>query len=160
MFSVGIVWLNFYSLNEFAAKFQIIATVAKLGSMALIIVAGFYLLIFKGEYMTYYYFDRAKKVRFLTKRDALCWQYQVVLLRLVVGLFHAHFKKSLKSEKFPSYFLYSWQMRTKYLVRCLYCLSPFREVLPEAQCQLKRGSSYCTFFMKAVHYTVITFAEK
>uniref|UniRef100_A0A9J2PB04 Amino acid permease/ SLC12A domain-containing protein n=1 Tax=Ascaris lumbricoides TaxID=6252 RepID=A0A9J2PB04_ASCLU len=46
---VGIVWLNFYSLNEFAAKFQIIATVAKLGSMALIIVAGFYLLIFKGQ---------------------------------------------------------------------------------------------------------------
>uniref|UniRef100_A0A915CDG0 Uncharacterized protein n=1 Tax=Parascaris univalens TaxID=6257 RepID=A0A915CDG0_PARUN len=46
---VGIVWLNFYSLNEFAAKFQIIATVAKLGAMALIIAAGLYLLIFKGQ---------------------------------------------------------------------------------------------------------------
>ncbi|KHN73249.1 Y+L amino acid transporter 2 [Toxocara canis] len=40
-----IVWLNFYSLNDFAAKFQVVVTVAKLGSMALIIGAGFFYLL-------------------------------------------------------------------------------------------------------------------
>ncbi|VDK45118.1 unnamed protein product [Anisakis simplex] len=44
-----IVWINFQSLEEFAAKFQIIVTIAKLGSMALVICAGFYLLIVEGK---------------------------------------------------------------------------------------------------------------
>ncbi|VDM43162.1 unnamed protein product [Toxocara canis] len=43
-----IVWLNFYSLNDFAAKFQVVVTVAKLGSMALIIGAGFFYLLQAG----------------------------------------------------------------------------------------------------------------
>ncbi|TKR93034.1 hypothetical protein L596_007567 [Steinernema carpocapsae] len=43
-----ITWMNWYALDKFATKFQIVVTFAKLLSMAVIICAGFYLLIFKG----------------------------------------------------------------------------------------------------------------
>uniref|UniRef100_A0A914VEG1 Uncharacterized protein n=1 Tax=Plectus sambesii TaxID=2011161 RepID=A0A914VEG1_9BILA len=43
-----LTWLNFFSLKTFASRFQIIATVAKLLSTGLVIVTGFYLLIFRG----------------------------------------------------------------------------------------------------------------
>ncbi|MFH4977556.1 hypothetical protein AB6A40_004265 [Gnathostoma spinigerum] len=45
---VFLVWLNFHSLGGFVAKFQIVATVAKLLSLALVILGGLYYLIFKG----------------------------------------------------------------------------------------------------------------
>ncbi|KAK0424539.1 hypothetical protein QR680_008715 [Steinernema hermaphroditum] len=43
-----VTWMNFFSLNKFAARFQIMATFAKLASCALIIFTGFYFYLFKG----------------------------------------------------------------------------------------------------------------
>ncbi|CAD6184087.1 unnamed protein product [Caenorhabditis auriculariae] len=43
-----VTWMNFFSLSKFAARFQIVATVAKLLSCFLIIVTGFYYYYFKG----------------------------------------------------------------------------------------------------------------
>ncbi|CAI5440432.1 unnamed protein product [Caenorhabditis angaria] len=43
-----VTWMNFFSLSKFAARFQIIATVAKLLSCFLIIATGFYFYFFKG----------------------------------------------------------------------------------------------------------------
>lgn len=41
--------MNFFELSRFAARFQIIATAAKLVSCALIIITGFYYYWFKGK---------------------------------------------------------------------------------------------------------------
>ncbi|KAK0424524.1 hypothetical protein QR680_008711 [Steinernema hermaphroditum] len=46
---VLITWMNWYALDRFATKFQIIVTFAKLLSMAIIIAAGLYLIIFKDR---------------------------------------------------------------------------------------------------------------
>lgn len=43
------MWINFQSLGRIVSIFQFVATVAKLLAMALIVVAGFYLLIFQGK---------------------------------------------------------------------------------------------------------------
>ncbi|KIH62831.1 hypothetical protein ANCDUO_06884 [Ancylostoma duodenale] len=43
-----VTWMNFFSLNKFAARFQIVATVAKLLSCFLIIVTGLYYYYVKG----------------------------------------------------------------------------------------------------------------
>uniref|UniRef100_A0AC35U130 AA_permease domain-containing protein n=1 Tax=Rhabditophanes sp. KR3021 TaxID=114890 RepID=A0AC35U130_9BILA len=43
-----VMWMNFFSLSKFAAKFQVVATVAKLVSCGLIILTGFYYYFFKG----------------------------------------------------------------------------------------------------------------
>ncbi|CAB3408742.1 unnamed protein product [Caenorhabditis bovis] len=43
-----VTWMNFFSLSKFAARFQIIATVAKLLSCFLIIATGFYYYYVKG----------------------------------------------------------------------------------------------------------------
>uniref|UniRef100_A0A0N5ALR5 Y+L amino acid transporter 2 n=1 Tax=Syphacia muris TaxID=451379 RepID=A0A0N5ALR5_9BILA len=48
-FPALIIWINFHSLGEFVSKFQIAATFAKLGSMGLIILAGFYWIFVKGN---------------------------------------------------------------------------------------------------------------
>lgn len=45
---VLVTWMNFFELSRFAARFQIIATVAKLLSCTLIIITGFYFYLFKG----------------------------------------------------------------------------------------------------------------
>uniref|UniRef100_A0A1I7WRB5 Nucleos_tra2_N domain-containing protein n=1 Tax=Heterorhabditis bacteriophora TaxID=37862 RepID=A0A1I7WRB5_HETBA len=45
-----VTWMNFFSLSKFAARFQIVATVAKLLSCFLIIVTGFYYYYVKGEH--------------------------------------------------------------------------------------------------------------
>lgn len=49
LFSVFVMWVNFHSLGRFVSLFQVVASSAKLLAMALIIVAGFYLLIFQGS---------------------------------------------------------------------------------------------------------------
>ncbi|RCN30606.1 hypothetical protein ANCCAN_23622 [Ancylostoma caninum] len=46
-----VTWMNFFSLNKFAARFQIVATVAKLLSCFLIIVTGLYYYYVKGIFM-------------------------------------------------------------------------------------------------------------
>ncbi|PAV68201.1 hypothetical protein WR25_19347, partial [Diploscapter pachys] len=43
-----VTWMNFFSLSKFAARFQIVATAAKLLSCFLIIAIGFYYYFFKG----------------------------------------------------------------------------------------------------------------
>ncbi|KAJ1347319.1 hypothetical protein KIN20_002351 [Parelaphostrongylus tenuis] len=43
-----VTWINFFSLSKFAARFQIVATVAKLLSCFLIIATGFYYYFIKG----------------------------------------------------------------------------------------------------------------
>ncbi|CAI4229979.1 unnamed protein product [Auanema sp. JU1783] len=43
-----VTWMNFFSLNKFAARFQILATAAKLISCAVIIVTGFYFYYIRG----------------------------------------------------------------------------------------------------------------
>uniref|UniRef100_A0A0K0DTX7 AA_permease domain-containing protein n=1 Tax=Strongyloides stercoralis TaxID=6248 RepID=A0A0K0DTX7_STRER len=43
-----VMWMNFFSLSKFAAKFQVVATFAKLISCALIIITGFYYYFFRG----------------------------------------------------------------------------------------------------------------
>uniref|UniRef100_A0A1I8ABX1 AA_permease domain-containing protein n=1 Tax=Steinernema glaseri TaxID=37863 RepID=A0A1I8ABX1_9BILA len=43
-----VTWMNFFSLSKFAARFQIVATFAKLGSCALIIFTGFYFYLVEG----------------------------------------------------------------------------------------------------------------
>ncbi|CEF65307.1 Amino acid/polyamine transporter I family-containing protein [Strongyloides ratti] len=43
-----VMWMNFFSLSKFAAKFQVIATFAKLISCALVIITGFYFYFFHG----------------------------------------------------------------------------------------------------------------
>lgn len=48
LFSVTITWLNMLSLGIIVSKFQIIATLAKMLSIALIIGGGFYRLIFES----------------------------------------------------------------------------------------------------------------
>ncbi|GMR52305.1 hypothetical protein PMAYCL1PPCAC_22500 [Pristionchus mayeri] len=45
-----VTWMNFFSLNKFAARFQIVATAAKLISCMVIIFTGFYYLFVKGWY--------------------------------------------------------------------------------------------------------------
>uniref|UniRef100_A0A7E4UPJ2 AA_permease domain-containing protein n=1 Tax=Panagrellus redivivus TaxID=6233 RepID=A0A7E4UPJ2_PANRE len=42
-----VAWMNFFELNTFAARFQVIATVAKLLSCGLIVVVGMYYYFFK-----------------------------------------------------------------------------------------------------------------
>ncbi|VDD95974.1 unnamed protein product [Enterobius vermicularis] len=44
-----IVFINFFSLKRFVARFQMVATFAKVISTSIIIVTGFYLLLIKGE---------------------------------------------------------------------------------------------------------------
>ncbi|CCD72062.1 Amino acid transporter [Caenorhabditis elegans] len=41
--------LNLYAIDKYASKFQIVVTIAKMLSLAIIIVTGFYYLIFKGQ---------------------------------------------------------------------------------------------------------------
>lgn len=41
-------FINLFSLNKFASRFQIIVTISKFLVIGLIIVVGFYYLIFKG----------------------------------------------------------------------------------------------------------------
>lgn len=48
LFLVLVTWMNFFELDRFAARFQILATIAKLLSCALIILTGFYFYLFKG----------------------------------------------------------------------------------------------------------------
>lgn len=43
-----VTWMNFFSLNKFAARFQIVATAAKLASCFIIIVVGVYYYFVKG----------------------------------------------------------------------------------------------------------------
>ncbi|CAI2296354.1 unnamed protein product [Caenorhabditis sp. 36 PRJEB53466] len=40
--------LNLYAIDKYASKFQVVVTIAKLLSLAVIIITGFYFLIFKG----------------------------------------------------------------------------------------------------------------
>uniref|UniRef100_A0A0K0DBL0 Amino acid permease/ SLC12A domain-containing protein n=1 Tax=Angiostrongylus cantonensis TaxID=6313 RepID=A0A0K0DBL0_ANGCA len=47
--SVIVTWINFFSLSKFAARFQIVATAAKLLSCFLIIATGFYYYFVKGN---------------------------------------------------------------------------------------------------------------
>lgn len=49
MFSVVLTILNLYAIDKYASKFQIVVTIAKMLSLAIIIVTGFYYLIFKGS---------------------------------------------------------------------------------------------------------------
>uniref|UniRef100_A0A914W6L6 Uncharacterized protein n=1 Tax=Plectus sambesii TaxID=2011161 RepID=A0A914W6L6_9BILA len=44
-----LTWANFFSLKKYAARIQIVITIAKMLSVALIIGTGFYFLIFKGR---------------------------------------------------------------------------------------------------------------
>ncbi|CAJ0587200.1 unnamed protein product, partial [Mesorhabditis spiculigera] len=44
-----LMWANFFSLNRWASRIQIGITLAKLVSVSIIIVTGFYFLIFKGK---------------------------------------------------------------------------------------------------------------
>uniref|UniRef100_A0A158R562 Y+L amino acid transporter 2 n=1 Tax=Syphacia muris TaxID=451379 RepID=A0A158R562_9BILA len=44
-----IMFLNFFSLKRFVSRFQIVASFAKILSTAIVIITGFYFLIFKGE---------------------------------------------------------------------------------------------------------------
>uniref|UniRef100_A0A1I8A4V7 Amino acid transporter n=1 Tax=Steinernema glaseri TaxID=37863 RepID=A0A1I8A4V7_9BILA len=44
-----ITWMNWYALDKYAAKFQVVVTFAKLVSMGVIICAGLYLIIFKDK---------------------------------------------------------------------------------------------------------------
>lgn len=53
MFKGLLTWMNFFSLSKFAARFQMIATIAKLLAVSVIIVAGFYFLIVKGMIVLY-----------------------------------------------------------------------------------------------------------
>ncbi|PIO59298.1 hypothetical protein TELCIR_19242, partial [Teladorsagia circumcincta] len=46
--SVMVTWMNFFSLNKFAGRFQIVATAAKLLSCFLIIATGLYFYYVKG----------------------------------------------------------------------------------------------------------------
>lgn len=47
-FPVLVTWVNFQSLGRFVAIVQVVASAAKLLAMAIIIIAGFYLLVFEG----------------------------------------------------------------------------------------------------------------
>uniref|UniRef100_A0A0K0DQV9 Aa_trans domain-containing protein n=1 Tax=Angiostrongylus cantonensis TaxID=6313 RepID=A0A0K0DQV9_ANGCA len=50
MFQVGLLlFMNFFSLKTFVSRFQIAASIAKFASTGLVIVTGFYMLIFQGE---------------------------------------------------------------------------------------------------------------
>ncbi|EYC43479.1 hypothetical protein Y032_0492g2417 [Ancylostoma ceylanicum] len=43
--------LNFYSIDRFAARFQVIVTSAKMLAMAIIVLTGFYYLVFEGRFL-------------------------------------------------------------------------------------------------------------
>ncbi|VDM65046.1 unnamed protein product [Strongylus vulgaris] len=45
---VVLTFLNFYSIDRFAARFQVVVTSAKMLAMAIIIITGFYYLVFEG----------------------------------------------------------------------------------------------------------------
>ncbi|CAJ0595993.1 unnamed protein product [Cylicocyclus nassatus] len=45
---VILTFLNFYAIDRFAARFQVVVTTAKMLAMGIIIATGFYYLIFKG----------------------------------------------------------------------------------------------------------------
>lgn len=49
-----VTWMNFFELSRFAARFQILATIAKLLSCALIIITGLYFYLFKGKSLKNY----------------------------------------------------------------------------------------------------------
>ncbi|EFO94279.1 hypothetical protein CRE_03459, partial [Caenorhabditis remanei] len=49
LFPVVLTVLNLYAIDKYASKFQIVVTIAKLLSLAVIICTGFYFLIFKGQ---------------------------------------------------------------------------------------------------------------
>ncbi|VDK83059.1 unnamed protein product [Cylicostephanus goldi] len=45
---VVLTFLNFYAIDRFAGRFQVVVTTAKMLAMGIIIATGFYYLIFKG----------------------------------------------------------------------------------------------------------------
>lgn len=49
-FPVILTVLNLYAIDKYASKFQIFVTIAKLLSLAIIIVTGFWYLIVKGRF--------------------------------------------------------------------------------------------------------------
>lgn len=49
IFPVLLSILNLYAIDKYAGRFQVVVTISKMLSLAVIIFTGFYMLIFKGQ---------------------------------------------------------------------------------------------------------------
>lgn len=69
--------MNFFALGKFAARFQIVATIAKLAACSLIIFTGFYYYFFKGKVYLNFFLEKLKD--YLTKTNNLNYNFNFKL---------------------------------------------------------------------------------